>query len=144
MVFYSHHRLDWHGWQELMLYGDDGDNIIGQYVAFCKVFNEQRKRCGWSREAILETIQICKDRNVLKEYLENRESEVISIMMTLYDEEKIMRTREKRIRREEQEKGIWMLVSVLRDLNISDDVILQKIQEKFEYSKEEAKKYIKK
>ncbi len=131
-----------------MLYGDDGDNIIGQYVAFCKVFNEQRKRCGLSREAILETIQICKDRNVLKEYLENRESEVISIMMTLYDEEKIMRTRENRIRREaqkkEKEKGIWMLVSTLRDLNISDDVILQKIQEKFEYSKEEAKKYIKK
>ena len=59
-----------------------------------------------------------------------------------------MRTRENRIRREaqkkEKEKGIWMLVSTLRDLNISDDVILQKIQEKFEYSKEEAKKYIKK
>lgn len=59
-----------------------------------------------------------------------------------------MRTRENRIRREvqeeEQEKGIRMLVSTLRDLNISDNVILQKIQEKFEYSREEAKKYIKK
>ena len=56
----------------------------------------------------------------------------------LYDEEKIMRTRENRIRREaqkkEKEKGIWMLVSTLRDLNISDDVILQKIQEKFSFS----------
>jgi hypothetical protein len=35
----------------------------------------------------LETIRICKDKNILKEYLESRESEVITIMMSLYDEE---------------------------------------------------------
>lgn len=89
-----------------MLYGDDKENIIGQYVTFSKVFDEQRKQHGWTREAVLETIKICKDKNILKEYLESRESEVIDIMMTLYDEEKIMRTRENRIRQEEREKGI--------------------------------------
>ena len=89
-----------------MLYGEDKESIIGQYVTFSKVFDEQRKQYGWTREAVLETIKICKDKNILKEYLENRESEVIDIMMTLYDEEKIMRTRENRIRQEEREKGI--------------------------------------
>lgn len=33
------------------------------------------------KKAILETICICKDRNVLKEYLESREKEVVDIMM---------------------------------------------------------------
>lgn len=46
---------------------------------------EQRKRQ-------LETIRICKSKNVLKEYLENREKEVVDIMMVLYDEEEAMRT----------------------------------------------------
>lgn len=35
----------------------------------------------------METIRICKDQNVLKEYLQNREKEVMSIMMTLFDQE---------------------------------------------------------
>ena len=47
---------------------------------------------GRTREAIFETIRICKDKNVLKEYLENREREVVDIMMALYDEEEIMRS----------------------------------------------------
>ena len=38
--------------------------------------------------------------------------------------------------------GILGMVSVLRGLNVTDEVILQKIQEKFMISKEEAKYYI--
>ncbi len=41
---------------------------------------------------MLETIRICKDRNVLKEYLESREKEVMDIMMTLFDNEYILKT----------------------------------------------------
>lgn len=59
-----------------MLYGDNGDDIVGQYVTFTKVYSEQRKLYGRTKEAILETIHICKDKDVLKEYLESRESEV--------------------------------------------------------------------
>ncbi len=32
-----------------------------------------------------------KDRNVLKEYLENKEQEVVDIMMTLFDDEQILK-----------------------------------------------------
>ena len=35
---------------------------------------------------------ICKNQDVLKEYLENREKEVVDIMMTLFDDEYILRT----------------------------------------------------
>lgn len=45
-------------------------------------------RVIWQNEKeILETIHICKDRNVLREYLESREKEVVDIMMVLYDQE---------------------------------------------------------
>ena len=40
------------------------------------------------------------------------------------------------------EKGILAMVSALRDLGIRDITIVQKIQEKFQYSKEDAERYI--
>ena len=73
-----------------VLYQEDESNIIGQYIIFCKVYNEQRKKHGQTKEAVTETIRICKDRNVLKEYLENKEQEVVDIMMTLFDDEQIL------------------------------------------------------
>ena len=75
-----------------MIYdGREGD-IINQYVIFTKVCNEQIRLHGRRREAIMEAIRICKDRNVLTEYLSKKESEVVDIMMVLYDEEEIMRS----------------------------------------------------
>ena len=56
-----------------MIYdGKEGD-IINQYVAFTKIYNEQVKLHGRTREAVLETNRICKDQNVLGEYLSGRE-----------------------------------------------------------------------
>ena len=75
-----------------VIYGGKGNDIISRNVAFTKVYNEQVKQYGRSREAVTETIRICKDRDVLREFLAGREKEVISIMMSLFDDEKIMRT----------------------------------------------------
>ena len=70
-----------------MLYdGKEGD-ILNQYVTFTKIYNEQVKEYGRTKEAVLETICICKNRKILKEYLESREKEVVDIMMTLFDQE---------------------------------------------------------
>ncbi|HIR88792.1 MAG TPA: hypothetical protein IAC96_07570 [Candidatus Fimimorpha faecalis] len=70
-----------------MLYdGKEGD-ILNQYVTFTKIYNEQVKEYGRTKEAVLETIRICKNRKILKEYLESREKEVVDIMMTLFDQE---------------------------------------------------------
>ncbi len=73
-----------------VLYQEDEKNIIGQYIIFCKVYNEQRKKHGQTKKAVTETIRICKDRNVLKEYLESKEQEVVDIMMTLFDDEYVL------------------------------------------------------
>ena len=70
-----------------MLYdGKEGD-ILNQYVTFTKIYNEQVKEYGRTKEAVLETIRICKNRKILKEYLESREKEVVDIMMALFDQE---------------------------------------------------------
>ncbi len=66
-----------------VLYQEDENSIIGQYIIFCKVYNEQRKMYGQIKEAVKETIRICKDRNVLKEYLENKEQEVKALRTRL-------------------------------------------------------------
>ena len=75
-----------------VIYESDTDDIINQYIIFCKVFNEQTRQYGMTRKAVTETIRICKDRNVLREYLAQREKEVVTIMMSLFDEEQIMKS----------------------------------------------------
>ncbi len=75
-----------------VIYESDNDDIINQYIIFCKVFNEQTRQHGMTRTAVTETIRICKNRNVLKEYLLNREKEVVTIMMSLFDEEQIIKS----------------------------------------------------
>ena len=89
-----------------VLYGGKGNDIISQYVDFTKVYNEQVKQYGRSREAVTETIRICKDRDVLRKFLAGREKEVISIMMALFDEEKIMRTHIASERREAAKEAV--------------------------------------
>ncbi len=75
-------------------------DIINQYIRFTKVLAEQIAQYGRTREAIMETIRICKDADVLKEYLKSREKEVISIMISLYDFD---RSLDKKIRMTQQE-----------------------------------------
>ena len=88
-----------------MLYGDT-DDIIGEYVTFSKVINEQFKTYGRTLTAVKETIKICKDKNILKTYLESREKEVIDMMVTLFDEEQIMKAHDKTIYNQALSQGI--------------------------------------
>lgn len=80
-----------------VLYQENEKDIIGQYIIFSKVYNEQRKQYGNTKQAVTETINICKDRNVLKEYLESKEQEVVDMMMTLFDDEQILKAYTKEI-----------------------------------------------
>ncbi len=75
-----------------VIYESDTEDIINQYIIFCKVFDKQRKLYGMTEQTVKETIRICKDRNILKEYLISREKEVVTIMMSLFDDEQIMKT----------------------------------------------------
>lgn len=67
-----------------------GDDIIHQYVAFTKIFDEQVRLHGQTKESIAETIRICKDQNILSNYISEHEREVQNIMITLFDSQEII------------------------------------------------------
>ena len=75
-----------------MIYDGKNGDIINQYVVFTRVCNEQVAIHGRTREAVQEAIRICKERNVLKEYLSSREKEVVDMLMELYDEQEVIRS----------------------------------------------------
>ena len=47
----------------------------------------QVKKYGRDKKAVEETIRICSDKDILKEYLEAHRKEVVDIMTQLYDRE---------------------------------------------------------
>lgn len=98
-----------------MLYGDGTEDIISQYVAFTKVFDEQVKKYGYTEQSVRETIRICKNRNVLKKYLESRESEVVDIMITLFSDEEIwdmnLKSEKREAAKEAEKEAVKKIVS---------------------------------
>lgn len=73
-----------------VLRGNGTGDIVDQYVRFCKISDEERKKHGRSRKAIEETLRRCIEENVLAPFLATRQKEVAEIMVTLFDQEKIM------------------------------------------------------
>ena len=73
-----------------VIYGGKKGDIINEYITFTKVYDEQVREHGRTREAVLETIKICKEMKVLEEYLKDREKEVVDIMTTLFNQEYAM------------------------------------------------------
>lgn len=61
--------------------------IAGQYIGFCRVFNEQREKYSNSIEAAEETYRICIEKGYIADFLKKHEQEVIDMMAELFDEE---------------------------------------------------------
>ena len=67
-----------------------GDNsIVGQYVEFCKIADEQRAVYGLTKKAIQKTIRICLERGILVPFLTVRQKEVVDIMEMLFSQEEV-------------------------------------------------------
>ena len=82
--------------------GQPGD-IINQYVTFTRVVNDQIKKYGRTQKAVEETIRICISKDVLADYLKEKEVEVMDIMTALFDEEEVSRRYQLRLRKEQAE-----------------------------------------
>ena len=103
-----------------VIYESDTDDIINQYIIFCKVFNEQTRQHGMTRKVVMETIRVCRDQNVLRDYLAEREREVVTIMMSLFDEEQIIKSF---IRSERHDEARETAERMIRDGELSLDKI---------------------
>lgn len=94
--FFSGEQTDLDVRVHVLTDGKQGD-IINQYITFTRILNEQINQHGRTYQAVLETIRICKDRNVLAGYLAEHEQEVQNIMVSLFDNNQIVKayTKEK-------------------------------------------------
>ena len=63
-----------------------------------------------TKQAVTETIRICKYRNILKQYLSSKEVEVVTIMMSLFDDEQIMSTYAKDMERETTKRNVITMI----------------------------------
>jgi len=87
-----------------ILRGGDS-SIVGQYVEFCKIADEQRALHGLTKKAIQETIHICLERGILVPFLTAKQEEVVDIMELLYNQEEVWELDRQEIAREARQQG---------------------------------------
>ena len=79
-------------------------DILDQYITFTKILDMQIKAAGSTRKAVEETLRICRDEDILREYLRNEE--VADIMYTFIDKEKQMKLMLEELREETIAEGM--------------------------------------
>lgn len=130
-------------------------NIVDQYVRFCKIADEERKRDDSAERAIERILRRCKQEGVLSAFLAGREKEVRDIMVTLFDEEWIKKMHEHSIREEARVEGrkegrkegreegrVEERVSVLKNLMKNAGWTVEQAMAAMGFSPEEQQKYL--
>ena len=102
-----------------IIYDSTPGDIVNQFITFARVFDQQIQEHGRTREAVEETLRICRDQDVLRDYLV--EEEVATIMFTLLDEQKARKFWEEDLK-QEGESRLGNLVTQLIKLGRIDDV----------------------
>ena len=113
-------------------------------MTFCKVLKEQVKLHGMTRKALRETIRLCKDLGVLREYLEKREVEVMDIMTMLFDQETVTNTYINDVLRQGRAEGrkegnLQGFVNACRDFGVSRDEAVARVARMFDFSEADAR-----
>ena len=87
------------------------------------------------KKAIENTIKICQNLDVLKEYLESRKKEVMDIMFILFDQDYNTELYAK-------EQAILTVAETFKDLGLSIEDYIKKIVAKFNINQERAANYV--
>ena len=97
------------------------------------------KLYGRTREAVANTINICKDRDVLKEYLSNREKEVVDMMMTLFDEEQVLRAY---VESEKEEAAMISAIEIYQEMGLPISETIKKVAGKYNLEENDAEAWV--
>jgi len=84
----------------------DCGGILGEYVAFTRMFDEKRKELGYTLAAIEATIDACVEASILREYLIERRKEVVRMMHSMIDHEEAHAAFEQEVRESSFAKGL--------------------------------------
>ena len=84
-------------------------SILGQYILFTRVYTKQKKECKDIETAVKNTIEICMNDEILKEYLDYRKMEVQEMITAFTTQEEafesFLKDEVKRGRKEGREEG---------------------------------------
>lgn len=108
-VLYLSDLYEGHGSAEVtvkVLRGNGTGDIVDQYVRFCRISDEERKKHGRNQKAIDETLRRCIEEHILAPFLATRQKEVAEIMVTLFDQEKVMEIHDYHIAQAAREVGL--------------------------------------
>lgn len=126
-----------------VIYGGTQKDIIHQYIFFSQIIDEQIQKerklhggTGRTKEAVEKTIQICIEKNILKDFLLEHKLEVIDMLVDLFDEEKI-----KEKEKLETEFKAWL--EGCKEFNASYEAVVQKAIKRFNFTPEYAQKVVK-
>ena len=116
-----------------MIYLDDSNSIINQYIKFCLVLDDQIKLYGRDIKAIEETIRICKESDILAEYLKSREVEVKDIMHTLFDQDRInelnrLEAVEKAAKKAAEKEAANSIRKMMKNLKLSAEAAMEALE----------------
>ena len=103
-----------------VLRGNGTGDIVNQYVRFCKISDKERKKYGRTQKAIEETSRRCIEENVLAPFLVTRQKEVAEIMVTLFDQEKVMEVHDYHVAETAQMEGtLKSLQNLMKNMGLS-------------------------
>ncbi len=91
LFFENDSTCDLEATAHVIYYREGNADIINQYIMFCRVFNEQVKKYGYTEQALKDTLCICRDKQILLKYILQREAEIMNIMTALFDQDYVTR-----------------------------------------------------
>lgn len=93
-----------------MIYNGEKNDVVYQYISFCKILDEQRKKfLNEPHAAILETLRLCKDNKIMEDYITTHENEVyesVSDMLYRIHVEHLKKEAEEKVRAKAMAKGL--------------------------------------
>ena len=130
-----------------VIHSENKEDIIGQYIIFTHVLDGQIKLHGRNKSAVENTIKICQDNGVLREYLDGRKKEVVDIMVMLFDQNYAMEAYGREREREGEKRGekrgkIKGVVDTCRRLGATIEDAIHMVAEDLQLSEEVASKNV--
>ena len=130
-----------------VIYTENKNDIIGQYIIFCHVLDEQIRLYGRNKLAVVKTFEICQNDEVLKAYLETRKKEVITIMDLLFSDDFILEAYGLEKWQEGEAQGrlsgrLQGMIETCKKLGTSIGKTIKMVAESLGLSEEESAKYV--
>ena len=139
-----------------VIYDSKKGDIINQYKTFTTILTEQINIYGLTKKALAETIKICKNEDILKNYLTKHEQEVITMFDFLFDQDYVKSVYEEELKEEAREEGrkearkkdteeaIEKLVHTCKAFGDSKEQTLKRLMHAYELTQNEAESKVEK